>query len=156
MASPQSGWGGTQAPSGGGSASGWGGTAAPVSAAPAKSGGGGILGGITHFVGRTASDLESAAINTIPGVYKLAKDVVAPGTHPSWSTLGQEWSGLLHHPLRHPGYTAEETIPCTSVLSGSCSAWISRSGWWSRPLHSCPSVDQDGCVPGATMSLPSL
>src|SRR5215831_6658937 len=111
-------------------------------AAPAHHGGG-LFGGITHFVSKTASDLEHAAINAPAGAYKLAKDVVAPGTHPSWATLGQEWANVLQHPLRevhaehdplktdvqgivsstaetiqhplrHPGYTALFALPALS------------------------------------------
>jgi hypothetical protein len=121
---------------------------------PAKpSGGGGLFGGITHFIGRTASDLESAAINTIPGTYKLAKDVVGTGSvSKGLSSAAQSWADLLtkgqlhyapndplkqdvrgivqstketvEHPLRHPGYTALFVLP---ALSGAAKFGIASA-----------------------------
>jgi len=117
--------------------------------APQKSGGG-LFSGITSFVGRAGGDIVHAALNAPAGIYKTAKDIVAPGTHPSWATLGQEWGNLfqhplreihaehdplktdvqgmasqavqtVRHPLRHPGLTALTVLP---VVSGAARVGI--------------------------------
>ena len=172
MASPQSGWGGTQAPSGGGgSASGWGGTSAPVSAAPAK-GGGGILGAVEHTLGGGAhwiaskADLAAHDIKAIPGgVVKQAIDVATvPG---GWHTAGQQWIDLLHgnlhwapgDPLRqdiaaqakgaltsveHPGRDPFQTAFTVGALAAPVAGGVARVGYIGEALDAAKAAETAG------------
>lgn len=119
-----------------------------------KGGGGGVLGAlesavgdVTSFAGRetraSGRDVVSMGEHFFPALYKIAKDTVAPGTHPSWSQLGYEWThpstwlsepdplktdvegmGLgmaqdVRHPLRNPVFTAADLAAIASAGAGT-------------------------------------
>lgn len=88
---------------------------------PAHSGGGSLWGSIAgavgsglheagHVLGQGAHDVGvgldkgSQVANAVgTGLYTLGKDVVAPGTHPSWAQVGAQWEhalGDVFHPER--------------------------------------------------------
>ena len=85
-------------------------TPAPVSAQPAAGpnwdatfgapaaktgGGGGILGGIISAPGKVIHEAIPTIENTVTGTIRLAGDVVAPGTHPSWGQLAHQWTSIF-------------------------------------------------------------
>lgn len=92
-------------------------------AAPHSSGGGGITGFVEHLVGKTASNLESAAINAPAGLYHLAGGLIHHPIRTGEQLVQSEWSDLKH-PLRNPGYTLLDALG----LAGGVGAIAGRAG----------------------------
>ncbi len=108
---------------------------------------------VTHAAGQVLTGAADVTASIGTGVYKLGKDAVAPGTHPSWGQLAHDWvnpqswfssksinadpfakdvvamgKGTVT-PLLHPGRDPIQTVISVATLASLGAGALSRAAY---------------------------